>query len=324
MPDAHVARSTTLTEPRTENAMRRIHGDVFTYAELPSAERVLKEGTTPATFGVRGRGGPTWTTVQNVRALPGYRVRHFDELVRIAAHLAAGNRGMLLFYRGQSKEYLDRNGRTNLYASIFRSKSGRLMRDELQSRVAKLHRSVKAVVAARDELGLPGRVHRHIEPAIALLQHYGLCQTPLLDITPSLRVAASFALLRPEVRTGYLYVLGLPYPHGTISHFVDQDMVLVRLHGICPYEAVRPHYQEGFLVGKFPIVNAAAAPMIKEQTDNVASRLVAKLVLDDSRGTFFNEGFPRVPESTLLPTRDPFGDRLAQVVRRARDEEEKA
>ncbi len=298
--------------------MRKLHGDVFTYAEFPSAAEVLKEGTTHATFGVRGRkGGPTWTPVQNVREWPGFRVRRFEELVKVAAHLAAGNRGQMLFFRGQSRDYVDRNGRTNLYPTLFRKGASPLRRTELAARWARLEACVRAIVDHRSDLALPGKTHRHIESAIALLQHYGLCDTPLLDVTPSLRVAASFALPDRTAKVGYLYAIALPYPHGTISHFVDQDMVLVRLFGVCPFEAVRPHYQEGYLVGKFPIANAGQLGVEKERNDNAASRLVAKLVLDDRDGRFFHGGFPRVPKSTLLPTKDPFGDALRRVVRGA-------
>ena len=297
--------------------MRRIHGDVFTYADYPPRAELLKEGTTRATFGAgdaRRRGGPTWTSVQNVREWPGYRVTRFEDLVRIAAHLAAGNRGYMLFFRGQKADYVDRNGRTNLFPTLFRKGKSPLRKTELAARWARLEACVKAIVDHRRELQLPGKTHRHMEAHIALLQHYGLCETPLLDITPSLRVAASFALPEASTKTGYLYVLALPYPHSSISHFVDQDMVLVRLFGVCPFDAVRPHFQEGYLVGKYPISDAAASEVVKERYDNASSRLVAKLVLDDSRGTFFRGGFPRVPMSTLVPENDRFGDELGQVI----------
>lgn len=300
--------------------MRRIHGDVFTYADYPPRAEVLKEGTTRATFApsagdARRRGGPTWTSVQNVRAGAGYRVTRFEDLVRIAAHLAAGNRGYMLFFRGQNGDFVDRNGRTNLFPTLFRNGRSPLRQVELDARWKRLGACVDAIVAHRKELQLPGKTHRHMEAHIALLQHYGLCETPLLDITPSLRVAASFALPSEETRVGYLYVLALPYPHSSISHFVDQDMVLVRLFGVCPFDAVRPHFQEGYLVGKYPIANAASTEVVKERYDNAASRLCAKLVLDDTRGTFFRGGFPRIPMSTLVPENDRFGDALRRVIR---------
>ncbi len=298
--------------------MRRIHGTVFTYAEFPPNAEVLKEGTTRSTFGIKSKkGGPTWTTVQNVREWPGFRVSRFDDLVKVGAHLAAGNRGHMLFFRGQSRDHLDRNGRTNIYPTLYRKGGAPLRKTEIATRWDRLSTCVRAIVARRAELKLPGTTHRHIESAIALLQHYGLCETPLLDVTPSLRVAASFALPEKTSKLGYLYAIALPYPQATISHFVDQDMVLVRLFGVCPFEALRPHYQEGYLLGKYPISNAGELGVTKERNDNAATRLVAKLVLDDRDGGFFHGGFPRVPDTTLLPPRDPFGDALRSVVNEA-------
>ena len=129
-----------------------------------------------------------------------------------------------------------------------------------------------------------------------------------------MRIAASFALPDEESKVGYLYAIALPYPQGTISHFVDQDMVLVRLFGVCPFDALRPHFQEGYLLGKFPISDAGQRGVVKERNDNAAHRLVAKLVLDDRDGGFFRGGFPRVPKTALLPLKDPFGDALRRIV----------
>jgi hypothetical protein len=301
--------------------VHRIRGEVFTYADVPTEDRVLREGTTASTFGSTKskRGGPSWASIQDVRAWPGYRITHFEELVKVSAHLSAGNREYMLFYRGQTKDYTDINKRTNLYPTLYRGLGKSPLRKKvLAERWGRLETLVRAIVRERAALKLPGKSHRHIESAIALLQHYGLCETPLLDITPSLRVAASFALPAGGSRVGYVYVLALPYPHGTISHFVDRDMVLVRLHGICPYEAVRPHYQEGYLVGKFPISDAGSVTVAKERNDNAASRLVAKLMVDDTHGGFFSPGFPRVPTETLLPAKDPFGDAVRAIVERVK------
>jgi hypothetical protein len=300
--------------------VRRLKGDVFTYAEFGDGEQVLKEGTTNATFGNKSKkSGPTWMSVQDVRESKGYRVRSFEELIKITSHLAAGNRDHHLFFRGQSRDYVDRNGRTLLYPTLYRSPSkAGLKKRELAERWSSLEKLVRTVVAHRSTLKLPGKTHRHVESAIALLQHYGLAPTPLLDVTPSLRVAASFALLPDHEgnapTSGVLYVLALPYPHGRISHFVDQDTVLVRLVSVCPYEAVRPHHQEGYLVGKFPISDAGAVTVEKERNDNAASRLVAKLLLDDAAGTFFSSGFGRIPTATLMPPKDAFGDLLRSIV----------
>lgn len=279
--------------------MRRIRENIFSYAERSGK-----------------RSGPTWTTVQDVRASKGHPTKSYEEAVAIAAHLASEHRGSMLFFRGQTADHRDADDRTNLYSTLFRSPKGKvaLRAEELEIRGRALDARVEAILRYRKELGLPGRSHRHLETAIALIQHYGLAPTPLLDVTLSLRVAASFALPSREAERGVVYVLALPYPTASISHFTDQDMVLVRLSAICPYDAKRPHFQEGWLVGKYPIVNASSPTVLKERKDNAAGRLVAKLSLDNRHGRFFGPGFPRIPESALLPVRDEFRERLIRYL----------
>jgi hypothetical protein len=275
--------------------VRRIRENIFSY--LPRDKK---------------RGGPTWTTVQEVRASKGYRIQSYEEAVAVVAHLASEHRGSMLFFRGQTSDHHDRAGRTNLYSTLFRSPRGKVMltAEELERRGRELDKRVASVLRHRRVLGLPGRSHRHIETAIALIQHYGLAPTPLLDVTLSLRVAASFALPSRDAQLGVVYVLALPYPTATISHFTDLDMVLVRLSAICPFDAKRPHFQDGWLVGKYPIVNASKPTVAKERKDNAAGRLVAKLIVDNRLGRFFGPGFPRIPTSALLPVQDQFRDRL--------------
>jgi len=103
-------------------------------------------------------------------------------------------------------------------------------------------------------------IDRYDESKWAILQHYGY-PTPLLDITKSIRLAASFATMKyfancREVNVnehpGFVYVLGLPEAHGYISSFTYEAVVLVRLLGTCPPEAKRPHLQDGYLIGTIP------------------------------------------------------------------------
>lgn len=145
---------------------------------------------------------------------------------------------------------------------------------------------------------------------MALLQHYELCPTPLLDVTRSLRVAASFALMDGSEQ-GFVFVLGMPYPNGSISHLVDYEARIIDLQSVCPYRALRPHYQEGVLIGRYPWLGT------KEAGDNVAYRLIAKLRLSNADAKFWSGGFNAIPRKALLPTDDPYGEQLAQVVQAA-------
>ena len=284
--------------------------------EHSRAELVLRPGVTEESFGFGDytydqirRLGPTWAPISKIRAWPGFPVTRFEELVTRAAHVAGGNRLYSLFFRGQSRDYLDANGRSTIYSSICRPPPGmRLLRTtRLDKRVRLLQRVMEAIRGDRVALDLTSRIHQHSESLLALVQHYELCPTPLLDVTRSLRVAASFALLNGT--EGFVYVFGMPHPNGSISHLVDHETVIVHLQAVCPWKALRPHYQEGALIGRYPWNDA------KERGDDVAHRMVAKFRLENSDGLFWGRGFAAIPRKALLPEPDAFGATLRDVVR---------
>jgi hypothetical protein len=294
--------------------MQRLEGEVFTYARVERDDLTLREGTTVDSFGfdwirrtARYYEGPTWATVTAIRAASAFPVRSYRQLVQIVAHLASGNRHHTLLFRGQKTDYRDSNGRSVLYPTLFRPEATQksLRASRLRRRVAELQFARKRIMQNRDALELHARLHNHPESPIALLQHYEICPTPYLDVTQSLRVASSIALM--GAREGYVYVLAFPHPHASISHFVDHETVLIKLLSVCPYRALRPHFQEGYLVGRYPW-NAT-----KDAGDNAAHRLVAKLHLDDTRGRFWSRGFAPVPTEALLPADDPFGKELGSL-----------
>ena len=111
-----------------------------------------------------------------------------------------------------------------------------------------------------------------------MFQHYEILPTPLIDITQSLRVAATFALKKNNY--GYVYVFGLPYPNQSISYFIDSGIVLLKLQNVIDVHALRTRYQEGYLVGKFPFNYR------KTQYDDLANRMVGKFFIDNSDDEF--------------------------------------
>jgi hypothetical protein len=228
--------------------------------------------------------------------------------------LGSQNTRFNLFYRGQIDDYKDNNGRTKLYPSIFRPERKRLSAVVVKTRFERLNALIKTLVTNRFNLGLLSPLTVHDEYWLSLLQHYGICPTPLLDLTQSLRVAASFALLDTETRSlrkdGYVYVLGMPHLHGCISSFADDRMVIVKLQNVCPPQALRPHFQEGYLVGRWP------GTTFKEKEDNFAYWLVGKYRLDNTEPGFFDDKFPPIPADSLLPEKDPFMDQINDLAKR--------
>lgn len=179
-------------------------------------------------------------------------IKTFNDLVRKIAHLSFENRDHLLFYRGQRREHLNRDKNSSLYPSIYRTRNGEnLSIDMLRQRFKILDQGSELLVKRFSELGITNsnrelKKRKHIQWGI--LQHYEVCDTPLLDLTQSIRVACSFALSK-GTEDGIVYVLGLPYITNRISINSEYDIVNVRLINICPPQALRPYFQEGYLVG---------------------------------------------------------------------------
>ena len=118
----------------------------------------------------------------------------------------------------------------------------------------------------------------------------------MLDLTTSLRVAASFAT-GSGTHDGVLFVLGLPHPNGSISYYVEEQLLNVRLLSICPPEAVRPYYQEGYVACTFP----TRGPEARGSNHDFARRLIAKFAVPSS---IWSPEFPPIPNSALFPTVD--------------------
>lgn len=252
-------------------------------------------------------------TVAKVRADEGYQVRSFAELVRCIAELGSRNSRFNLLFRGQGNDHRDRNGRTKLYPSIYRPHvpNGQLRVARLKLRLKKLRNLISALSEKRHNLGLSGHLLRHQEYWEAIIQHYDLCPTRLLDVTQSLRVAATFALFDTRSghsrQEGFLFVFGFPHPTGSISTYADEELVLVKLQNVCPPEACRPHFQEGFLVGRWPRTES------KDPEANFGYWLLAKYRLINQDNTFFGPQFPPIPYEALFPKDDPFHKQLLQT-----------
>jgi hypothetical protein len=137
----------------------------------------------------------------------------------------------------------------------------------------------------------------------------------LLDVTHSLRIAASFASHRSESR-GFLFVLGVPNLSGAITASADAGVQIVRLSSVCPPSAVRPHIQEGYLLGEYPEIDSyqQKAHYILKEID-FGRRLIAKFTLNPR--TFWQQSnkFPLIPEEALYlsSSRDPLSIVTADV-----------
>jgi hypothetical protein len=137
----------------------------------------------------------------------------------------------------------------------------------------------------------------------AVLQHYEICPTPLLDVTQSLRIAASFASDGAD-REAFVFVLGVPNLSGAITASAEAGIQVVRLSSVCPPAAVRPHIQEGYLLGEYPEMTGYDQKQHYAHWEiDFGRRLIAKFRFNPQ--TFWkNDAFPKVTRSALYPDRD--------------------
>jgi hypothetical protein len=166
------------------------------------------------------------------------------------ASVAYHNPDHVLFFRGQTKAYKKKlSGRSgdSIYPSIYRSPARSLTEAELAVRFRQLEQTTTILCREFKNAGILGhdKITKFPELAWAILQHYEVCPTPLLDVTSSLRVAATFAL--DETEEGYLYAFGLPHPNGTITYSSDHELLNIRLLSVCP-----PTSAKALLSGRIP------------------------------------------------------------------------
>ena len=245
------------------------------------------------------------TQVSRADAFP---VGSFRELMEHVAKLAYLNKDHLLFFRGQSRDFRNKAGASTIYPSIYRGE--RVPRAELDLRFEIMYSAAKRLCHALEEADIEGfgdvRRRRYIQWSI--LQHYQVCPTPLLDLTHSVRVACSFAFLSSPEVDPYAFVFGLPYVANRISINSEHDTVNVRLLSICPPDALRPYFQEGYLAGTDEITNEYTS---KDELD-FNNRLIAKFRLRRDND-FWGGGLRSIPDSDLYPPNDRFEEICSQV-----------
>jgi hypothetical protein len=238
-----------------------------------------------------------------VRQGPGHRVGSYLELATKIAELQFLNRDHVLLFRGQGADHRNVKHNSSLKPTLFRGGRGNPDRATLVARFSALVRAEQVLIAEYAKARLLGveRLKRHRILRWSILQHYEVCTTPLLDVTQSLRIAASFASLT-ETGTAFLYVLGVPNLSGAITASAEAGLQIVRLSSVCPPSAVRPHIQEGYLLGEYPEMFAY------EQKENYFAyemdfgrRLVAKFSFTPA-SFWKNDHFPRVAKAALYPS----------------------
>lgn len=243
-------------------------------------------------------------TCTAIRKSRGHTVKTYLELARKIAELQFLNRDYVLLFRGQAHDFKNRVGSTTLKPEIMRgSASNKVpLQSTLENRFAALERAEQSLVRAYNKERLAGiqRFRRQQILRWSILQHYKVCATPLLDVTQSLRIAASFASLDADSEA-FVFVLGIPHISGAITASAEAGLQIVRLASVCPPSAVRPHIQEGYLLGEYPELSSVRQKdHYKHYEIDFGRRLLAKFRIDLS--TFWkSEFFPQVLRRALYP-----------------------
>lgn len=244
-------------------------------------------------------------------------VRSFRELIKLTAFLNVMNKRDHLLYRGQGGDWPLRPTLLRDEWSVpgtGRSVPLRGHRSLYFHELDQVCQRVRPLLVGKLPRHKPFETFgRHPERRMApwaVIQHYELWPTPVLDFSGSLRIAASFALggTGPPRASGYLYVSAFRHVKSdpmTLDR-VGSAAVALRLSAVCPPSAERPHLQDGFLVGK---PRFAEADLAAPQTPGV---LVARIHLVDESASgqagdsFWDDDFPRHAEESLLPALDEF------------------
>jgi hypothetical protein len=242
------------------------------------------------------------------------------ELATKVAALQFENRDFVLMFRGQNVDLRNHAGNTTLKPRLLRHESDpKKIPDPaiLAQRFAKLMAAEELLVHEYKLRRLRGiqRLERQRILRWSILQHYQICDTPLLDVSQSLRVAASFAA-HEATDSAYIFVLGVPHISGAITASAEAGLQVVRLASVCPPSAVRPHIQEGYLLGEYPEFSSVEQKQLyKSYEVDFGRRLIAKFQFDPKKFWDRSATFPRIPRAALYPpsSHDPMCELAAAI-----------
>ena len=240
------------------------------------------------------------TTTETVAKDDAIEVLNYKELRKHIAQLSYANKDCILFYRGQKDDYRNqKSGKSTFYPTMYRG--DRLDKDELKYRWEKLNKASEIFIK-KLRSRYPSKTYIVKRKRIvqwSVLQHYEVTETPLIDVTQSLKVACSFAVLDNNNEYAYVYAFALPYYTNRISVNSEHYLTNVRLLSVAPPQALRPYYQEGFLIGEDEFSETYTN---KDELD-LNNRLAAKFKFKNTK-EFWGDSEKALTREDLYPIDD--------------------
>lgn len=258
----------------------------------------------------------------DVRISRGIIVSDYLGLAQKVAELQFRNRDHVLMFRGQRSDYRDSNGRTSIRPSIFRSAQRQNTHTLLEQRFPALEIAERLLVDSYSDESLflgSDEIKRYQILRWSIIQHYEIHDTPLLDVTHSLRVAASFASLENETDEAYLFVIGIPNLSGAITASAEAGIQTIRLSSVCPPSAMRPYLQEGYLLGEYPEIGTYSQKQLYGLPEiDFGRRLVAKFRFNPHSFWTKTGQFQAIGRNALFPSpsKDPIHKLADQINKR--------
>lgn len=249
-------------------------------------------------------------SVHDVASAEACEVGSYERLVDLVAKIGYRNPQFSLLFRGQHADHYESNT-SLLFPSLWRhGPRGRRQAMQVSERWCTRLQGLSVLTS-----GDKRRLRAIPERPWAIIQHYSdvtACDTPLLDVTESLRVAASFATEGYLGKTknanthGVVFVFGFPAVREGTTISVEDGLILLRLASVCPQKARRPHFQSGFLAGTFPTNGLGGK---KHKT--FALRMIGKLKISTA-ASFWDVECP-LREQALFPRTDDLRDELQDL-----------
>ncbi|MCY4725916.1 FRG domain-containing protein [Nocardioides sp. STR2] len=247
-----------------------------------------------------------------------HTVHSFRQLFRVVAFLNVMNKNTTLLFRGQTQDLEPRPTLLRDTWAVPGSQSRvdlTIDRDYYWAQLGPLSGLMRQLLAGElprhapfDGFQQRDGMRLRIAPW-AVIQHYELWPTPLIDLTSSLRVAATFALGARGRNEGYVFVYDVADIVTDLMDLVPRpnreplsEPITCRLSAVCPPQMDRPHLQEGFLIGNSQFTRKH---LLDKANPYLADRFVAKFHLVDEkksgRSSFWNPDFPKHRRGSLLP-----------------------